>query len=154
MPDMRDLDRAHELIKRRYPGKEIVTGPGMGELIVPVAPGMVVAFIWESLPHWHEILKERYEIIHGKLALHHGGHVVILESTRRRPLDDKLVPANPIEDDRVMTLAGLHHTVSPLRHHWAESMTYTSSRQMPVEVLVTSTPAWCEEDHNLIWGSR
>lgn len=101
-------------------------GPGVifreEEAIVEERLGVALCYIWQSEPHWHEDIVEKYELVVGTAAVHVAGRVYIL----RHPGDTV--------------------TIRESRHHWAETL----QGDRPVIVRVTSDPPWSRNDHHLL----
>ncbi len=58
-------------LKKKYPGKTIVLNPPENptEIICEIEPGLALAIIDESKPHYHKKATEFYEILQGDLII-------------------------------------------------------------------------------------
>ena len=65
-----------EELQNKYPDKNVVVN-NTGEIICEISPGkeesVAIAVIDKSLPHFHKVTTETYEVIKGKLDLYCDG---------------------------------------------------------------------------------
>jgi mannose-6-phosphate isomerase-like protein (cupin superfamily) len=93
------------------------------ELIAEIEPGLAIAVIDRSRPHFHLHSSETYTVLEGKLGLSVGGKVVVLEAEG--------------------TTRGGSFVIPPLMVHSAVTM----SGRGPAVVEVRSDPPWDRLDH-------
>jgi hypothetical protein len=110
-------------LEKRYPGANIVDNGQ--EMIAEVEPGLAIAVITRSIPHFHLKTTETYRIIEGALAVIVAGRVHLLEGP---------------EGEAGMAMTALD--IYPRVVHHAVSVTGIES-----VVEVRSNPPWSPDDH-------
>lgn len=68
-------------LKKKYPGKQIIVDQGedFEEIIVEIKPGLALAVVGKSKPHYHKISTEIYEVTKGELTLYVDGKTHVLK---------------------------------------------------------------------------
>ena len=66
-----NVEKVVSELKKKYPGKTIILDPPQNptEIICEIEPGLAIAIIDESKPHYHKKAAEFYEVLSGNLTI-------------------------------------------------------------------------------------
>lgn len=67
-----DTEKVIKQLSEKYPGKKIIKNneENTTEIICEIEPGLAIAVIDKSEPHFHKITREVYELIKGELSVY------------------------------------------------------------------------------------
>lgn len=80
-----DIKKIVTELETKYPGKKIIVENDSvsAEIIVEIKPGLALAVVGKSKPHYHKVSTEIYEVVKGELILHVDGKKYILKQEEK-----------------------------------------------------------------------